>query len=78
MLRFPVPPYALQSQQPVALPEIAVDAPENCIERYKGRYFGIQLQSLVDSTHFISSGIVSFARGQNDTPKIVAFLVLFS
>ncbi len=31
--------YVLQSQQTVALPEIAVDAPENCIERYKGRLF---------------------------------------
>lgn len=30
----------------------------------------------VDRLHFLSSGVVSFARGLNDTPKIVALLIL--
>jgi PiT family inorganic phosphate transporter len=31
---------------------------------------------LVDAGHFLSAGIVSFARGLNDTPKIAALLLL--
>ena len=59
-------------------PEVAVDSAENCIERYKGSYFGIRIQTIVDHAHFLSSGIVNFARGLNDTPKIVAILTVFS
>jgi|AntRauTorcE11897_2_1112592.scaffolds.fasta_scaffold07009_1 PiT family inorganic phosphate transporter len=43
--------------------------------------FGVQKVSIKeygvrDTLHFISSGMVSFARGLNDTPKIVAFLLV--
>ena len=31
---------------------------------------------MVDAGHFLSAGIVSFARGLNDTPKIAALLLL--
>jgi len=34
------------------------------------------MQTVVDSAHFISAGAVSFARGLNDTPKIVALLLV--
>ena len=30
----------------------------------------------MDGAHFLSAGVVSFARGLNDTPKIVAMLLL--
>ena len=34
--------------------------------------FGINGEKLLDAGHFLSGGAVSFARGLNDTPKIVA------
>jgi PiT family inorganic phosphate transporter len=33
-------------------------------------------QKIIDTSHFMSSGIVSFARGLNDTPKIVALVLI--
>ena len=38
-------------------------------------FFGINLQKLLNLAHYISAGMVSFARGLNDTPKIVALLI---
>lgn len=46
-----------------------------CTERYHGRVFGIDAQAILDRLHYVSAGAVSFARGLNDTPKIVALLV---
>jgi PiT family inorganic phosphate transporter len=34
------------------------------------------LQQLVDGVHYLSACVVSFARGLNDTPKIVGLLLL--
>lgn len=48
----------------------------NCVRQYKGSILGISFQSAVDSAHFLSSGAVSFARGLNDTPKIMALLLV--
>jgi inorganic phosphate transporter, PiT family len=39
---------------------------------YQGRIWGVPSQKLLDTLHFMSAGAVSFARGLNDTPKIVA------
>lgn len=36
----------------------------------------INSSKLIDALHFLSSGVVCFARGLNDTPKIVALLIL--
>lgn len=47
----------------------------DCIDRYGGNLFGISGQSLVNSLHYLSAGTVSFARGLNDTPKIVGLLL---
>ena len=55
--------------------DFAMDKYDSCVERYKGVFLGINLQKALDYVHFISAGIVSFARGLNDTPKIVAILV---
>lgn len=49
-----------------------------CIESYKGNFFGINSQKLLDIAHYISAGIVSFARGLNDTPKIVGLLIVIN
>ncbi len=52
-----------------------IDTQSNCQLHYTGNFFGINLQKLLDIGHYISAGIVSFARGLNDTPKIVALLI---
>ncbi len=33
-------------------------------------------QKIIDTCHFISAGVVSFARGFNDTPKIVSLILI--
>ncbi|MEL6911033.1 MAG: inorganic phosphate transporter [Cyanobacteria bacterium J06555_3] len=55
--------------------ELSIDTVENCNQQYVGNFGGINSQKLVDSCHFLSAGAVSFARGLNDTPKIVALLL---
>jgi PiT family inorganic phosphate transporter len=45
------------------------------VDQYHGRLYGIDTQWLLDRLHFFSAGAVGFARGLNDTPKIVALLV---
>lgn len=56
--------------------DILVDEKESCeakaIQVYQGRIFGLEVQGILDFLHFLSAGAVSFARGLNDTPKIVA------
>jgi len=56
---------------------LAIDEQENCRERYAGSFLGIGSQQIMDAAHFLSAGTVSFARGLNDTPKIVALLLLW-
>ena len=48
----------------------------SCQERYGGAVAGVDAQTLVDGGHFLSAGVVSFARGLNDTPKMAALLLL--
>lgn len=47
----------------------------DCREQYCGVVLGVDLQWLIDRLHVLSAGMVCFARGLNDTPKIVALLV---
>src|SRR5207247_2829075 len=56
---------------------LSVDEQENCRERYTGSFLGFGSQQIMDAGHFLSAGTVSFARGLNDTPKIVALLLLW-
>lgn len=49
-----------------------------CSETYEGRILGITSQKVLDTLHYISSGVVSFARGLNDTPKIMGLLIIIS
>jgi PiT family inorganic phosphate transporter len=58
---------------PVAL---TVGTVGTCSERYVGSFFGVTTQRLMDNAHFLSAGVVSFARGLNDTPKIAALLLV--
>ena len=56
-------------------PEISISKEKDCQHRYVGNVLGINCQKLLDVFHFASAGLVSFARGLNDTPKIVALLL---
>jgi PiT family inorganic phosphate transporter len=56
---------------------IIVDEQAQCAQRYSGTLFGLNAQSVLDACHYISAGAVSFARGLNDTPKIVALGLSF-
>ena len=51
---------------------VVVDEEVNCQERYTGTMLGVNVQTVLDGVHYLSAGAVSFARGLNDTPKIVA------
>jgi PiT family inorganic phosphate transporter len=46
-----------------------------CQERYQGSVLSMTSQNLLNGAHYLSAGGVSFARGLNDTPKIVALLI---
>ncbi len=61
--------------------DVLVGSEELCsiqaAEVYSGRMLGLSVQKAMDTLHFVSAGAVSFARGLNDTPKIVALAVTF-
>jgi len=61
-------------------PALIVDTNEHCrrIETYRGHVIGFPVQRLIEGVHVLSSGAVSFARGLNDTPKIVGVALLAS
>lgn len=56
--------------------QVKIDTTANCIKQYKGTFLGIKFQSLLNIFHYASAGIVSFARGLNDTPKLVSLLLV--
>ena len=49
---------------------------QSCSQTYQGHIFGISAQHALDNLHFISAGAVSFARGLNDTPKMLGLLLI--
>jgi len=55
---------------------LCVGEAKDCVEKYNGTLLGITAQKLVDRAHFISGVVVSFARGLNDTPKIIGLLLV--
>jgi PiT family inorganic phosphate transporter len=71
----PQPASVLAVQRAESL-AVVVDSEAQCSVRYAGTYLGINCQRTMDSAHFLSSGMVSFARGLNDTPKIAALLLI--
>jgi PiT family inorganic phosphate transporter len=54
---------------------IEVGEISHCVERYQGQVLGAEAGRLLDGLHYLSGGAVGFARGLNDTPKIVALLL---
>ncbi|MBX7152795.1 inorganic phosphate transporter [bacterium] len=57
---------------------LKVDSQENCREQYIGRFIGVSAQTLLDFAHFFTAGVVCFARGLNDIPKIAGLLLLIN
>lgn len=51
---------------------------ERFTEKYDGEILGVSIQKVMDTLHFVSAGVVSFARGLNDTPKIVGLLLVIN
>lgn len=60
----------------VSAPAIKVGSVQQCQTYYTGTVLGIRSQMALDTAHYASAGMVSFARGLNDTPKIVALLLV--
>jgi PiT family inorganic phosphate transporter len=71
----PAPVMAVQGTVPSTL-TVSAGNLRDCAERYAGAFLGIRSQTIMDATHFLSAGIVSFARGLKDTPKIAAMLLV--
>jgi len=74
----PVPAIAGVSDNFIGLPvyETASGSMEDCRRLYQGKLVGIQAQSLLNNLHYGSAAIVSFARGLNDTPKLISLLLI--
>ena len=72
----PQPSSVLSLQAAAPMISACMDEQSQCEQRYAGGFFGIGCQQAMDVAHFLSAGIVSFARGLNDTPKIAALLLI--
>ncbi|PSB01843.1 inorganic phosphate transporter [Merismopedia glauca] len=66
------------SLETVSISDISIDRVQNCQQKYVGEFWGIDTQRLLNISHFLSAGVVSFARGLNDTPKIVSLMLITS
>jgi PiT family inorganic phosphate transporter len=51
---------------------LTVDQIAHCQTKYQGTIVGLRAQDVLSHLHYFTAGTVSFARGLNDTPKIVA------
>ncbi|HEV8553714.1 MAG TPA: anion permease [Casimicrobiaceae bacterium] len=67
--------FALAAPSAVGL-QVAVGSAQACARRYSGSLLGVRLQSVFNGLHYLSVAAVSFARGLNDTPKIIALLLV--
>lgn len=65
-----------QNRQLVEMPSVIYEKTETCQQIPVKAGFSFEKEKLEDTIHFFSAGLVSFARGLNDTPKIVALLIL--
>jgi len=55
--------------------ELATDEAGACRPMYHGNVVGVSAQRIVDTCHLASGFALGFARGLNDTPKVLALLV---
>jgi inorganic phosphate transporter, PiT family len=64
------------SRGPASRLTATVGSTADCAVRYPGRVWGVSVQRLLTAAHFTSAAVLSFARGLNDTQKIVALMVV--
>jgi inorganic phosphate transporter, PiT family len=76
VVAMPQPASALVLQPAAPVVTVSTGEMQSCAERYAGAFLGVSVQRLMDAAHFLSAGVVSFARGLNDTPKIAALLLV--
>ena len=57
---------------------VSVDHVDGCVDRYSGRFVGVDAQSALNVAHYASAAAVCFARAVNDVPKIAALLLAFT
>lgn len=62
----------------LVLPEAVVASQTYCHSSYTGKLAGISARNVLNGLHYLSSGLVCFSRGLNDTPKITALLLIGS
>ena len=55
--------------------EIHIDSTARCTQRYDGAVIGMSAEKILNFLHFLTAGSVGFARGLQDTAKIVGLLV---
>jgi PiT family inorganic phosphate transporter len=60
----------------VTFPTVVTGNTPECMTKYGGHVLGLSAQSIVDHVHYLSAAAVCFGRGLNDTPKIVALLLM--
>ena len=65
---------AMALQRAEAL-SVKMDTKVACQQIYSGSFVGIDARKSLDVLHFLTAGLVGFARGLNDTPKIAALLI---
>ena len=54
---------------------VKLDTTVSCQQIYSGSFIGLEARKCLDVLHFLTAGLVGFARGLNDTPKIAALLI---
>lgn len=54
---------------------VSADHVDRCVERYSGKFVGVDAQSALNVAHYASAAAVCFARAVNDVPKIAALLL---
>jgi inorganic phosphate transporter, PiT family len=68
--------FATPHFQGLTVIQAEVNTVKNCRDQYMGKFLGFEFQSLVNGLHYLSAGTISFARGLNDTPKLVSLLLI--
>ena len=61
-----------------ALPTLqgSVGSAAECQNLYQGKFLGLDFQPFINSLHYASAAAMSFARGLNDTPKLLGLLLV--
>ncbi|OGX88625.1 inorganic phosphate transporter [Hymenobacter glacialis] len=73
-----VPAAAAPTMAFTALPTLqaGTGTQAECQNLYQGTFIGLHFQPLINNLHYGSAAAMSFARGLNDTPKLVGLLLL--